>query len=143
MAASPLKAERLAKAKPRTRGRPTKYDPAYCAKAIELGKRGKTWTAIAAALGIARETLYAWSDTYPDFSDALKLARVHAQVWWEDTMQGQARGKYEGSNATAMIFAVKNQFPDDYRDRREIDHSGELKIVELNFEGFDGDDDDD
>lgn len=70
-------------------------------------------------------------------------ARGHAQEWWETTGQGQSRGKYDGGSAASLTFMMKNQFPDDYRDRREIDHSGELKIVELNFEGFDGDDDDD
>jgi hypothetical protein len=113
-----------------------------CDKVIKLGKQGKSITAMANACGVARETMYAWMDLYPDFSDAIKLARQHAMEWWETTGQGQSRGKYEGSNATSMIFMMKNQFPEDYRDRREIDHSGELRLVEIDFSGFEEDTDD-
>lgn len=142
MARSPRTAERKANPKSPRTGRPSTYKPEYCQVAIELGKEGKTITAIANKIGVSRETLYSWMDYNPDFSDAIKLARQHAQEWWEETGQGQSRGRFEGSNATAMIFMMKNQFPDDYRDRREIDHSGELKIVELDFTGYDDSDDD-
>jgi hypothetical protein len=102
-----------------------------------MGQEGKTWTAIAATIGVARETLYDWMDKKPDFSDAMKQSRHMAQLWWEDTLQGQSRGAFEGGNATAAIFAMKNQFPDDYRDRREhqVDTT---QTIELNFLGFDG-----
>ena len=123
-------------------GRPSKYDPAYCDLAIELGEQGKTYTSIANAIGVHRDTLYEWRDVHPDFSDALKVSRGKAMEWWEDTLQGQARGRFEGANATSAIFAMKNQFPDDYRDRKEVKHDGELKLVEVSFTGYEEDDGD-
>ena len=111
-----------------------------CDLVIELGKQGKSITAMANACDVSRETMYTWMDIHPEFLDAIKRARGHAQQWWEDTGQEQARGDIQG-NATAMIFMMKNQFPDDYRDRREVDHSGELKVVAIDFTGFEEDDD--
>lgn len=120
-------------------GRPTGYRRTICPKVIQWGADGKTWTSIAALLGITRDTLYQWTERHPEFSDAMKLSRQLAQMWWEDTLAQQARGELPGGNATAAIFAMKNQFPDDYKDRREIEHTGELKLVEVDFMGFDED----
>jgi len=118
-------------------GRPSVYRDDMCKTAIALGKKGKTWTAIANELGVSRETIYTWMDIHPNFLDAMKLSRGMAMQWWEQTLQGQALGELPGGSATAAIFAMKNQFPDDYRDRREVDHSGELKVVEVSFLGYD------
>ncbi|MGL4566031.1 MAG: hypothetical protein ACRCVD_12110 [Halioglobus sp.] len=145
MVAAARTAVRKTRAKPKAEpkpGRPTKYKPKYCELAIELGQQGKSYAAIANAIGVVRETLYDWMEQHPPFSDAMKRSRMAALEWWEATGQGQARGTIEG-NATAMIFMMKNQFPDDYRDRREIKHDGELKIVEMDFTGFNDDDDTD
>lgn len=129
----------MPEAEKRPIGRPSKYDPTYCEVAIRMGERGKTWTAIAAELGVVRDTLYNWMDEHDEFFDAMKASRHAAQQWWEDTLQMQARGELEsGASATAAIFAMKNQFPDDYRDRRE--HKVEANVVELDFLGYeDGD----
>ncbi len=90
---------------------------------------------MAAKLGISRETLYAWMEEYPDFSDAMKKARHLAQQKWEQILMDQATtGK---GNATAAIFAMKNQFPDDYRDRYEQRVEGEV-YHEIDFTGYDG-----
>jgi transposase len=135
---APVRRRKAAQRKvPAKRGRPTKYKPEYCQVALEMGRKGDTWTAIAAEIGVVRETMYDWMDVQPAFSDALKRSRQMAQQWWEKTLKGQSRGKYDGGSATAAIFAMKNQFPDDYRDRREhqVDTT---QTIELNFLGFDG-----
>lgn len=133
-------AKRKAPEKPAVKrkvGRPTKYKPEYCDLAIAQGKKGRTWTAIASRIGVLRETLYNWMDVHPEFLNAMKESRHHAMKWWEQTLEGQARGKYPGGSASAAIFAMKNQFPDDYKDRREHKVEAE-QLVELNFMGFDG-----
>jgi hypothetical protein len=64
-------------------GRPTKYRPAFCEQAIELGRLGKSVTQIAYSLGITKETVYQWVKIYPEFSDAIAHAKTHSQAWWE------------------------------------------------------------
>jgi hypothetical protein len=75
---------------------------------------------------------------HPEFSDTMKMARCLAQEWWEDTLAGQARGRYEGGSATAAIFAMKNQFPDDYRDRREhyVEVTDTVEIEYIDHVGY-------
>ncbi len=114
--------------------RPSSYNPEYCDLARELGRQGKTYAGIAAKIGVHRDTLNRWRNEYPEFYDAIKDAKDYAQEWWEETLQLQAR---EGTgNATAAIFAMKNMFPDDYRDRKEHHIDAEIGVHEINFTGY-------
>lgn len=101
-------------------GRPTDYRPEMCQQVIDLGKEGKSKAQIAAALGKSRQTLENWSAEYPDFLDALKIARDLALAWWED--KGQECLTAEKFQQSAFIFQMKNRFREDYRDSHE--HSG-------------------
>jgi transposase-like protein len=118
-------------------GRPSEYEADFCGVALSLGKQGVSWTGIANELGFSRETLYRWIDTHPEFSDAMKRSRESAQAWWETTLRAQATGEANGS-ATSAIFAMKNQFPEDYRDRKEHQIDAEVGVFEIDFTGFDG-----
>jgi hypothetical protein len=142
------KAKTKAKAKARAKapakksnpvGRPTSYRPEYCTTVVHLGIEGKSYAAIANELGTTRETLYTWMEKHPEFLDAMKRSRLAAMQWWEDTLMDQARGRVIGGSTTAAIVAMKNQFPDDYKDRREVDVSGQLKVVTVDFVGFEED----
>ena len=117
-------------------GQPTKYKPEYCESVVELSREGATLTALAVELGVSRDTLYEWQKVHPQFSDACTRARDVARKWWEQVMADQSTGRNNG-NSGALLFAMKNQFPDDYRDRREHKVEAE-QLVELNFLGFDG-----
>ena len=121
---------------PHAGGRPTTYDPLYCDKVVDMGKEGLSWTAIASELGHARSTLYLWMDNHEEFSVAMKRARELAMGWWEKVLMGQATGKFDGKSATAAIFAMKNQFPDDYRDRKEHKIDAEVGVFEIDFQGY-------
>jgi hypothetical protein len=101
---------------PAKRGRPSKYDPAYCELVIQLGEIGKSKAQCAAKIGVTRKTMDAWADKHPEFLYAIKASQDLALAWWED--QGQ-EGMFlgaKGFNATAFIFQVKNRFREDYRD---------------------------
>lgn len=99
-------------------GRPTKYKPEYCDKAIELGKRGKSFTYIAAELDIHKDTLYEWIKNYPDFSDAMTKSRYHSQKWWEDMGQENLKAKTFQSAIYNKQMACR--FPDDYAERHHV-----------------------
>lgn len=113
-------------------GRPIEYDPAMCQKAIELGKLGKSVTAIAVNLDISKSTLYEWIDTYPEFSDAISRARDCAQQWFEDKGNEHIVEIQGGPklNTAWAVFQMKNRFRDNYGDQPQviINKTDETKI---------------
>jgi hypothetical protein len=110
-------------------GRPTKYDKAFCEKVIELGKIGASQCEMALELDISWETFSQWKKEKPEFSDAVKEATRHAQGWWEKQGRLATFGGTEGFNATSFIFNMKNRFQEDWKDKRDIEHSGGIQQI--------------
>lgn len=111
--------------------RPTKYDPALCETVLSVGESGGTLAAMAEACDIHRETLNEWLKIHPEFSDAVKRGLQKAQVLWEEKGMKGAFGELDGFNATGFIFNMKNRFKDDWRDKVETEHSGNLAITKV------------
>lgn len=98
-------------------GRPSEYREAYCAEVINLMGAGLSMTAAAAELGFHRETFLYWADKFPEFSDALKLAKGKRTAF----LERQLLQEDSGPRVTARIFALKNAAPEEWRDRVEQD----------------------
>ena len=99
---------------------------------------------IAYNIGITRETLSQWKNKYSDISDALKKGKEVVDRQVENALLKRALGyKYEeitteygketkrvtkqmAPDVTAQIFWLKNRKPDQWRDKRDIEHSGEI-----------------
>lgn len=107
-------------------GRPTKYDPAFCDRIIELGREGASKAEIALEFGICYQTLDNWGEANPEFFNALKMAERLSQGWWEREGRKATFGGVEGFNATSFIFNMKNRFKADWRDKQELEHSGSI-----------------
>lgn len=105
-------------------GRPSEYDPAYCDLVLELGKDGKSRAQIAAALDCSRQTLANWEEKHPDFMDAMTRARDLSLAWWEGAGQKGIWLGGSGFNANAFSLQIRNRFPDDYRDRKDVGING-------------------
>ena len=103
-------------------GRPTLYDPAYCERAIEAGKAGKSYAWIAAEFDISKQTLYDWMAAHPEFLDAMTRARGYAQRWWEDA--GQEGMTSPGFNASVWSRSMGARFPDDWREVKGTELTG-------------------
>lgn len=116
-------------------GAPTLYRDYMPAMVVELGRAGYSKQAMAAKLGVSYRSLFLWRDKYPELADALELAQELSQAHWEGILKDQATGHSDG-NATSAIFAMKNMFPDNYRDRREYQVE-QKQTVEINFLGLD------
>ncbi len=104
----------------RYRGRPTKYDPAYCEMVICWGRLGKSKTWMAAELMVVRETLDDWAKANPEFSDALALAKQLEQQHWED--QGHNGLTTMGFQGSVWNRSMAARFPKDWREQKQIDH---------------------
>lgn len=111
----------------RKRGRPSKYDPAFCELVMDLGEQGKSRTQIARTLGTTRQRLLEWEQAHPEFRDALACAADLAQAWWEDQGQlGINLGK--DFNAATFQFMMKNRFKADYSEKFEIKHDATVEF---------------
>ena len=103
-------------------GRPLTYSPELCDRAVMLGKRGFTFSEIAEAFNISRETLYEWQRVWPEFSDALTRARTAMQAWYERHGRKNLKAKHYQANVMRLVLSANLE---DYREKaRPI--SGEL-----------------
>jgi len=105
-----------------TAGRPTKYDPAFCARVIECGREGMGKLEMSAELGISHQAFLNYQSQHPEFMEAVKEAVAQSQAWWEKNGRIATFGGCDGFNATSYIFQMKNRFPQDWRDKRELNH---------------------
>ena len=98
----------------------TKYvfKPEMCDKMIELGKLGASQKMIWSDLGITKDVAKSWQKKYPEFADALDLALVHSQAYWEREMLANVGNK--AFNSRIAEIALRGQFPTDYRERMDI-----------------------
>ena len=110
-------------------GRPSKYDKAYCDDAIAVLGQGKSILSLAAHIGVSRSTIYGWMDQYPEFLNAVKAGQAKAAAWWEQRAIDLASAG--NSNATTIIFALKNRAKDEWSDTTKHEHSGQVQIDQI------------
>jgi len=133
------------------RGPKSNYDQAYHDRLVEsLSRGGLTDEEIAKNLAITRSTLSLWKANYPTFMDALRrgkdlfdtnnvenslLTRAVGYDYEEDCVERQSNGtvkvrkikKKMPPDVTAQIFWLKNRNPKRWRDKQELEHSGEIR----------------
>ena len=99
-------------------GRPSKYDPSFCERVIELGRLGKSRVSIACELDVCLASLERWEEEYPEFRGAMERARQFAQHWWEEKgVEGMLAGP--GSfNAAIWSRSMAARFPETWREKR-------------------------
>jgi hypothetical protein len=101
---------------------------------------GLTDEQIAHNIGIRRSTLSEWKKTFPDIADALKKTKEVVDRQVENALFKKAMS----GDTTALIFWLKNRRPQDWRDKRETQLSGNVQTVpDRLLIDYGGDDDDD
>lgn len=101
-------------------GRPTKYDPRYCDQVVECMGRGLSLTAFAGEIDVARSTINEWMGQHGAFSEAVKRGQAKRVLF----LEGRLLDGDTGPRVTSHIFALKNADPEEWRDKREHEHSG-------------------
>lgn len=124
-------------------------------------RNGLTDEQIASNIGIARKTLYEWKAKYSDISNSLKRGKEVVDIQVENALLKRALGydyeentyeakydkeerryiqvltktvtKHVQPDTTAQIFWLKNRKPKEWRDKQEIEHSGNVNNP---FEGL-------
>lgn len=101
-------------------GNPTKYKDEYCQLLIDHMSEGMSFEAFAGLLGVNRTTLYTWLVAHQEFREAKEIADQKSRLWAETMLKNMVEGKVK-SHPISLIFYLKNRFPRDWRDRRELD----------------------
>jgi hypothetical protein len=132
--------EILTPTKNKSPGQPTLYDPSYCEKAVELGKKGKSFEQIAGMLGVTYRTICNWRDTHEEFFHALEEAKIHEMIWWEDHAQSYLVEHKDGERLNVGLWSrsMAARFPRKYSERIKQELTGAdgaplLKGVEITF----------
>ena len=108
------------------------FKPEMCNIIIELGKQGASQKMMFAELGITKDVAKGWQKKYPEFADALDMALVHSQAYWEREMLANVNNRTYNSRLAEI--ALRGQFPQDYKETREI--KAEIKQeVKIDFAG--------
>jgi len=106
----------------------TIYSDRMCCDVVQFCAKGKTLTAFAAFTGIHLSTLKKWRAVHPEFKSACEAAKEAQLAYMEHLALGQVDGTVKGST-TALMFLLKNQFKDQYKDKVEVEHGGELNFI--------------
>lgn len=95
---------------------------------IELGKQGASQKMMFSQLGISSKQAETLKKNDPEFADALDLAVVHSQSYWETMLLANLDNKQ--FNSRLAEIALRGQFQKDYRETRDtkVDVKAEVKI---------------
>lgn len=107
-------------------GRPTDYTKTLGEEILNLMAGGLSLAAAAAELGVHRQRVYEWVGKHEEFADTVKLAQAKRQLFLERRL---LNNDLAGPQITSTIFALKNTNHEDWRDKREVEHSGEMNVT--------------
>jgi hypothetical protein len=70
------------------------------------------------AIGISKTTAAKLKKDDPEFAEAMDMATTYGQAFWENMMLANIDNK--AFNSRVAEIALRGQYPDDYKDSREI-----------------------
>lgn len=107
---------------------PKKFEKSMCETLVEMGKTGASKKMMLAEIGISYSTAETFAKKHKDFAEAMDLALVHAQAYWEREMLANVNNK--AFNSRIAEIALRGQFPKDYREKVEtkVDVKAEVKV---------------
>lgn len=113
-------------ATPKPVGRPTKYDPAFCDKARELGANGYSREMISAELNVSWNTLLVWAENHPDFFEALEEAKTLEMVFFEKLAIQHLVERPQGDRLNTGLWSrsMAARFPKKYRENSKMEVVG-------------------
>lgn len=121
-------------------GRPTAYKPEYCQSVLDDAALGHTLGATAALIGVSRSTLLDWVHRFPEFADAVALAKGARQRFYEGHFIDMARRGGDSTRMSAVKLGLLNVGGEDWKERltggREVTFSlGDLIKQSMELEG--------
>lgn len=132
-------------------GRPTAYKDEYAEQARKLCLLGHTDAELAEFFEVSEQTINAWKKAQPDFLESIKKGKAFADSDVASKLFHRATGyehpeddirAVEGAivitptikryppDTAAAIFWLKNRQRDKWRDKQEVEHSGDIGLIE-------------
>ncbi|SFY21860.1 terminase [Azotobacter vinelandii] len=132
-------------------GRPSKYKPEYAEQARKLCLLGATDVEMADFFEVSESTINKWKEDYPEFSESIKSGKVLADADVTDRLFKRATGyshpdidirvidgaivetpliKHYPPDTAAAIFWLKNRQKERWRDKQEVEHSGDVSLTQ-------------
>ena len=94
---------------------------------LELGQQGASQKAMYAAIGVSKATAAKWKQDDPVFAETMDMATTHGQAYWENMMLANIDNR--GFNSRVAEIALRGQYPEDYKDNREIKATVKQEVV--------------
>lgn len=135
-------------------GRPSKYKPTFAKQAEKLCTLGATDEDLADFFEVGIRTIANWKTQHEDFLQALKGGKAQADDRVEHSLYQRAVGYTFDSekvfnnrgeivraktrehcppDVTAQIFWLKNRRPDEWRDKVQNEHTGNVRVEVVSF----------
>lgn len=129
--------------------RPSSYKPEFAEQARKLCLLGATDAELADFFGVSEQTLNNWKTAHPAFLESLKMGKAQADADVADRLYQRAMGyshlaekilvvagtvqreqytEHYPPDTTAAIFWLKNRKKAAWRDKQDVEHSGEIKV---------------
>lgn len=133
-------------------GRPSTYRPEFVEQAAKLCALGATDLEIADFFEVNVATLYRWKISHPEFCEAIQTAKDTADARVERSLYARATGyshdavkifcsegvvteapyrEHVPPDTAAAFIWLKNRRPNEWRDRKDVAHSGEIQITRI------------
>lgn len=124
-------------------GRPTKYTIEHAQQAENYALLGFDEIRMADAFEITVATITLWKKKHPEFLAAIKNGKdvadgkVAISLFKLATGFVGPDGKYYPPNPTAQIFWLKNRQKLTFRDKQEVEHSGQITYKDMTDDELD------
>lgn len=130
-------------------GRPTKFKEEYCIQVEKLCKLGATDKELADFFEVQESTINNWKQNEPKFLESLKRGKIVADMEVADSLHKRATGyeqevvkvfQFQGEpvivpviekiapDTGAAMAWLKNRQPRQWRDKQDIEHSGNIDL---------------
>ncbi len=143
-------------------GRPSSYSDEFAKQAEKLSALGATDMEMADFFEVDVRTIYRWKHDHEGFCQALNAGKSKADERVINSLYQRAVGYEQDAvkifmpagadnpvyapyrekvapDTTAAIFWLKNRQPDKWRDKQDVEHSGEVALTPtINFNGHKG-----
>lgn len=131
-------------------GRPTRYKQEYAEQAYKLCLLGATDVEMADFFQVAESTLNLWKKRHPEFSESITRGKLLADAEVAEKLYQRAKGysheavkifNHQGAemivpyvehyppDTQAASLWLRNRQPAKWRDKQDVEHSGEIKTA--------------